>query len=283
MNLIAESGSSKTDWLLYDTDQGISTVFTTSGYNPYVLGIDNLLKLLSVELFPNIKNNFIESVWFYGSGFSHPDYNLVLKQWFLENTQAKFVCIEHDLLGAARACCLNSPGLVAILGTGSNTCYYDGEKIVTSKGGHGYLFGDEGSGADLGKRLVKAVLDGELPDTLIQAVLKKTESDSPIALRNSIHGKPRPNVSLAALAPFVLELSVHKEVQSLIENAFRDFIRLTLARYPESRYLPVHFTGSIALYFADTLLPEMKKAGLITGSIFPRPLERLKLFHEKNN
>lgn len=279
MNLVAESGSTKTDWMWTGSVQKAG--FQTSGYNPYVQGMENLISCLESELIPALQGEIPEKIWFYGSGFSHPDFNLQLEKWFQEKTGARFCSVEHDMLGAARAACMDQPGIVAILGTGSNTCRYDGSQIVEYKGGHGYLFGDEGSGADLGKRLVKGVLDAEFPEVVSQKILQHTNCTSPVQLRNSIHGRPRPNVALAALAPLVLQLSAIPEIEKLIEDSFSSFLKKTLLRYPEIQVLPLYFTGSIALHFRPWLEKVMERYPLKSSGYISRPVEKLVLYHEK--
>lgn len=277
MILIAESGSSKTDWKWIDSGE----TFQTSGYNPYVQGMNSLLKILEVELLPYLKNRVPSSLFFYGSGFSHPDFNSALESWFLHNTGASNCSVEHDLLGAARAICLNQQGVAVILGTGSNSCLYDGAKIVEHKGGHGYLFGDEGSGADMGKRLVKGILDQEFSTELTSGVLQRLGCEYPVELRNRIHGKPKPNVALAALAPLVLELSIHPEVEAIILQSFRAFCKTTLLRYPEIKILPIGFTGSISIYFQKYLIQVLEEFDLKPTLFVEKPIERLALYHER--
>jgi len=277
MILIAESGSTKTDWKWIDSGES----FQTSGYNPYVQGMDSIIKILDSELLPLLENQNPNAIYFYGSGFSHPDFNNALRKWFLSHTTAGICEVEHDLLGAARAICLNAAGIAVILGTGSNSCLYDGQQIIAHKGGHGYLFGDEGSGADLGKRLVKAVLDQEFPPSLSEEILDRLQCQSPVELRNRIHGKPKPNVSLAALAPLVLELASHPEIESLILNSFRAFCQTTLLRYPEIETVSPGFTGSIAIHFQQYLLRVLKEYGLNPSIFVDKPIDRLALYHER--
>lgn len=277
MKLIADSGSSKTDWKWVETGES----FQTSGYNPYVQGMDALLKCLGEELVPQLQGKALREIYFYGSGFSHPDYIQGLQQWLVANTTAERAEVEHDLLGAARAICLDQPGIAVILGTGSNSCHFDGRNIVSHRGGHGYLFGDEGSGADLGKRLVKGILDQDFSETLSQKILELLECTNPIELRNRIHGKPKPNVALASLAPVVLELSENPEVEALILNSFRAFCANTLLKYPEIRLLSPGFTGSISRYFQPWLLQVLAENGMEPSVFVDRPINRLVLYHER--
>lgn len=277
MILIAESGSTKTDWKWIGSGES----FQTSGYNPYVQGMDSILKILGSELLPLLENQNPNAIYFYGSGFSHPDFNNALQKWFLSHTTAGICEVEHDLLGAARAICLKSAGIAVILGTGSNSCLYDGQQIIDHKGGHGYLFGDEGSGADLGKRLVKAVLDKEFSASLSEEILARLQCQSPVELRNRIHGKPKPNVALAALAPLVLELASQPGIETIILNSFRDFCKTTLLRYPEIEKLPLGFTGSVSIYFQKFLIQVLEEFNLKPTLFVEKPIDRLALYHER--
>lgn len=275
--LIAESGSSKTDWKWLPSGKQ----FQTPGYNPYVQGMDNLLAALEKDLPPDTRNSQPKEIFFYGSGFSHPEFNEALRKWLRNWFQAESCAVEHDLLGASRAICLDQPGIAVILGTGSNSCLYDGRSIVSTRGGHGYLFGDEGSGADLGKRLVKGILDQDFSPDFTQMVLNRLECGHPVELRNRIHGKPRPNVALAALAPLVLESASYPEAEDIILESLRSFCHLTLLRYPEIQTLPIGFTGSIALYFKPWLERVLEEFSLKASIIVDRPVERLALYHER--
>jgi glucosamine kinase len=277
MILVADSGSSKTDWKWVDT--GVS--FQTSGYNPYVQGISGVLSVLAEELLPQFTGRVPECIYFYGSGFSVPEYNVALQEWMIQNTGASKAIVEHDLLGAARAICQNRAGIAAIMGTGSNSCLYDGRTIVSSKGGHGYLFGDEGSGADLGKRLVQKLLNEELSPGLSQQILEKLACKAAVDLRNRIHGKPRPNVALAALAPLVLALQEAEEIQLLILESFRAFLNTTLLRYSEIRHLSPGFTGSVAWHFKKHLLQVLSEKGLDSSVVLPKPIDQLAYYHER--
>lgn len=277
MVLIAESGSSKTDWKWLPSGE----LFQTPGYNPYVQGMDQLLAALERDLPPVSRHSRPKEIFFYGSGFSHPGFNEALKNWLLNWFQAESCAVEHDLLGAARAICLEQPGIAVILGTGSNSCLYDGKNIISTRGGHGYLFGDEGSGADLGKRLVKGILDQDFSPEFSRMMLDRLECAHPVELRNRIHGKPRPNVALAALAPLILETATHPEAESIILDSLRSFCRLTLLRYPEIHSLPIGFTGSIARYFKPWLERVLGEHSLQASIIVDRPVERLALYHER--
>jgi glucosamine kinase len=275
--LIADSGSTKTDWLLSTHAQTVK--FSTSGYNPYIMGMPGLIEKISAELIPHIRGLVIDRIRFYGSGFSTEGYVNTLETWFQEKTGAQDVEVAHDLLGTARACCGHEPGITAILGTGSNSCLFDGTHITRNLGGHGYLFGDEGSGADMGKILVKAMLELTLPTQTIQDILKDTGFATTLDLRNSIYGATQINTALASVSKVLLPRIHQPEIESLVRTSFDAFIQKTLLKYPESAFLPVHFTGSIAQYYQDILISELKKHQIQPGRCIGRPLDALALYH----
>lgn len=275
--LIADSGSTKTDWLLSTHGQVVK--FSTSGYNPYIMGMPKLIDKLSAELIPHTLGWVIDRIRFYGSGFSTESYIHTLEAWFQENTGAQDVEVAHDLLGTARACCGHEPGITAILGTGSNSCLFDGTHITRNLGGHGYLFGDEGSGADMGKLLIKGMLELTLPTQTIQDILKDTGFATTLDLRNHIYGASQINAALASVSKVLLPRIHQPEIESLVRASFDAFIQKTLLKYPESAFLPVHFTGSIALFYQDILISELKKHQIHPGRCIGRPLDALALYH----
>lgn len=277
MILVADSGSTKTDWRWV----GKADRFQTSGYNPYVQGMEAVLNALKQDLLPHLSEERPKAIYFYGSGFSVSEYNEALTRWLIQNTGATMVRAEHDLLGAARAICQNQAGIAAILGTGSNSCFFDGENIVQSKGGHGYLFGDEGSGAYLGKCLVQKILNEELSSAFMQQILERLSCSTSIELRNRIHGKPKPNVALAALAPLILELSGEAEIQEIILGSFRAFVKTTLLKYPQIEHSLLGFTGSVAQYFEKWLHQALSEVGLRASVILHKPIDQLVIFHER--
>lgn len=277
-DLVIESGSSKTDWYWVDSKKPAGH---TAGLNPYVQGMQEIQRQLSLEIPLILKDIIPNHIHFYGSGFSSEEFNHPMKKLLEQLTGCKKAIVEHDLLGAARAAWGSDSGLVAILGTGSNSCFYDGKKIVSQQGGHGYLFGDEGSGADMGKRCIKALLDNEMPEELSQDLLRQAQVQTPVELRNLIHGQPSPNVKLAALALWVAEKKQHPYIQNIIQVSFSTFIQKTILRFPEKQ--PVVFIGSIASSFEEELKLILMENNIPLHEIITQPVLRLLSYHEKNN
>ena len=276
--LIADSGSTKTDWLLSTSSEAIS--FSTSGYNPYILGMEALIHKLAAELMPHIQDMPVHKIRFYGSGFSSDSYISALQDWFALHLGTQDVQVAHDMLGTARACCGHAAGIAAILGTGSNSCLFDGKQIQRTLGGHGFLFGDEGSGVDLGKRMVKAMLEQTISPRVSQLILEDTQCKTVLELRNKIYRAEKMNTALAALSQWMLPKIHFPEIEQLVVDSFSDFIERTILKYADSQYLPVHFTGSIALHYNAILIRTLQKYSIQPGNCIGRPVDALVLYHE---
>ncbi len=187
--------------------------------------------------------------------------------------------VEHDLTGAARALCGRKKGIVAILGTGSNSGYYNGKKIIRNSPGLGYVLGDEGSGAYLGKKVLQYYLyktfEGELHDKFNNKY-KVTAAE----ILDAVYKKTLPNRYIASFAMFLAENRGHYMIENIIEDGLYDFFFIHLMRYPESGKIPVYFTGSVAFGFQDILKELCKSFGWQTGKFLARPMDGLIAFHK---
>lgn len=277
--LLAESGASKTEWRLIDESQPL-LAFRAGGINANVQSFAQIEAALKAEVVPQITGTAPEAVCFYGASFSAPRFVEPMTALLQRLLGVEQVAVRHDLLAAARAAAGREPGVVCILGSGSNACLYDGETITAQRGGHGYLFGDEGSGADLGKRLLKGLLDDELPPE-IAADFEAEFGVSPTAYKHDTYAAERPNVRLAALAPFVRARLDRPEIMKLARNAFGDFLAKTALRFPNARDLPLHFVGSVALHFQECLTAVCAENDLQPGKFVSDPIENLVQFHQK--
>ncbi|MCS7072843.1 MAG: ribonuclease P protein component [Bacteroidia bacterium] len=289
--LLADSGSTKTEWRIIPAHGNILS-FSTNGFNPNTQSVKQLEKQLKTELVPQLNalgfqaENpvfVLQRVQFYGAGFSQPEPCEKFAQLLQKLTHATEVRVEHDLLGAAIAVAQSEPAIVCILGTGSNSALYDGQTIVKRIGGYGYLFSDEGSGADLGKRLLQAALREDLPPDLLSSLLAWKKKQSVIELTNEIyHASEKPNTLLAKYAIWIQQNLNHQWIQNLVQNAFSDFLQTTVLKYPEKDYLPVWFVGSIGWYFRKQMLPLLIKHQLILGGFIQNPIEGLVNVWQKN-
>lgn len=274
--LIADSGSTKTEWALI-TEDTVQTIIT-SGINPVHMGAEEIGTLLEQEF--TLPVGPIGSVWFYGAGCipaKCDDMAEVLHRFF----GTEIVSVESDLLGAARGISGKQPGVACILGTGSNSALYDGNKIVNNVPPLGYILGDEASGADLGKRLIGNLLKGLLPREIEEAFY----SEYPLEyaeIIETIYRKPGANRFLARFCPFICKHVDHPAIRSMVEQAFGDFVERNIMRYDGIRELPVSFTGSVAYYFEKPLRDVLKKYGLTVGKIDRSPMTGLIQYHQTN-
>ena len=278
MKLIADSGSTRTSWRCCG-ETGNILQFTTEGLNPYFTDPHHMNEIIHKQLiasigFPGVKH--ISSVHFYGSGCSSAEkISEVQKTLSGIFTNAK-IEVASDLLGAARGTCGHQAGIAAILGTGSNSCEYDGEKMVGSQTSLGYVLGDEGSGAHLGKKLLRAFYYGEMPEHLAAALKKKTGSLSGVL--ENIYKKPFPNRYIASYSRFLQHHIKDPWCKKLIHDSFSEFLEIHITRYNFSK-LPLHIAGSVGYYFGSILTSAAASKNITTGTIVESPIAGLVLYH----
>lgn len=259
--LIADSGSSKTDWAW--VKEGAPHYFRTDGINPFF----NDAQRIEERLKEGIRKEGVEEVervHFYGAGCAsefhkervHTGLNRIFADAEIE--------VEHDLLAAARASAGEEPGLVAILGTGSNACSYDGERILEESGGLGYVLGDEGSGAHLGKLLLRDHLDGELPEA-VENAFRSNFSEERADIIEELHRGKDPSRYLASFAPFLKEHEEQEWVRTTVSEAFREFLERHVLRLQGAQGAKLHTVGSIGYHFRPFLEALATEMGLHLG------------------
>ncbi|QJD78576.1 N-acetylglucosamine kinase [Spirosoma rhododendri] len=282
MLLIADSGSTKTDWR-WIASNGTVAACQTDGINPYYQTTDQIRNTLANQLLPNLPADAITSVFFYGAGCSGPSVNGLVEQalWSVL-PGAESVNVASDMLGAARAAARHSAGIVCILGTGANACCYDGAQITRGIQSLGFWLGDEGSGGYLGKTLVRAVFQRTLPADLIDLFQNRYQLDRPTLLDNA-YKKPNPNRYFASFTPFLGEHQHHPAVQTLVTDAFRLFLQTYIQPFPESIEWPIHFVGSVTYYFQPLLKQAVEQAGLTMGCVLKAPIDQLVQYHQTTN
>lgn len=280
MILIADSGSTKTDWRLVDTNTGYSLAIQTDGFNPYYQDARQIADTLQSQLLPYVKQTVVTTVFYYGTGCTGPSVNYIIAdalQAVLPGLQ--LVEVNSDMLGAARAAMGRQAGIVCILGTGANACCYDGTNIIRGIQSLGFWLGDEGSGGYLGKTLVRDFFQERLPADLRDAFQNQYAIDRATLLENA-YQKPFPNRYFAAFTPFLSARPEHPYVAKLVTDAFVLFLTTYVRRFPEADQWPVHFVGSIAYYFSDWLQQAMKQTGLTMGRMVKAPADELVDFHK---
>ena len=279
IKLIADSGSTKAEWCLVTGKK--KKFFSTQGMSPYFVSSEQMQHILVNELKPDLKKIKIDEIFYYGTGCINKQ-NVKMVRGALKNVfpEAK-INIDNDLLAAAKALCGNEKGIACILGTGSNSCYYNGKKIVKNSPGIGYILGDEGSGAYLGKKVIQYYLYDTFDDDLRSRFDAKFVTNSAEIL-NAVYNQPLPNRYMSSFAIFLAEKRGHYMIENIIEDGLNDFFFNHIYKYRESWTLPVHFVGSVAFGFKDVLEEMCKSYQLQLGKVIKNPLEGLVEYHSKN-
>ncbi len=280
MTIIADSGSTKTDWIMMSQlDGGTSSILTTSGINPYFQTEEEITRVLTEEFLPELCEVVTTTaVHFYGAGCAFDKVDLMRRilQHHLPNATVE---VGSDMLGAARGLCGHQPGIACILGTGSNSCHFDGEEIVSNVSPLGFILGDEGSGGSMGKLLVGDLLKNQLAPGLKEKFLQQYRL-TPADIIERVYRKPFPNRFLASLSPFLAENLHEPDIHRLVLSSFESFIRRNVMQY-DYRNTPVHFTGSIAYYYKEVLKEAAARTGIRLGTIARSPIEGLARYHWK--
>ncbi|MEM9833114.1 MAG: BadF/BadG/BcrA/BcrD ATPase family protein [Bacteroidota bacterium] len=277
MQLIADSGSTKTDWRLINAEGKISQAKTV-GLNPYHLSTDDIAAQLQNELLPQISGK-IKSIHFYGAGcstaFACQTVEAALQQVF-PNSHAE---VNNDLLAAARALCGHQAGIANIIGTGANSCLYDGKKITDNVPPLGYIAGDEGSATWLGKQLLNSYFKRWMPSEL-QASFEKRFSPSVDDALENMYRKPQANRYLAQFSRFAFRHLKHPWIAKLVYNGFTEFFDKNIIRYENYQQQPIHFTGGVAFYYSNLLRQVANDRGVRVQNILESPIAGLTLFHQ---
>ena len=275
MILIADSGSTKTDWCVSDTGKQIQRI-STKGMNPYFQSEEEIGEEIRLSLLPKLETCAFDALYFYGAGCL-PEKIPMMRNVLSKYLEMRNVDVNSDMLGAARGLCGRNPGIVCILGTGSNSCFYDGEKIVSNVSPLGFILGDEGSGAVLGKLLVGDLLKNQLPEGLKEKFLREFDL-TPGMIIERVYRQPFPNRFLASLSPFLLQNIEEPALRTLVFNNFRAFLTRNVMQYDYKRYA-VYFIGSIAYHYREILEEAVQTAGMQLGSIIQQPMEGLVEYH----
>ncbi len=276
MILIADSGSSKTTWVLLNNAGNVTEQYTTSGINPFFQNEDDIYYSIINEL--KLSKEQLSSVFFYGAGITNPEKRVIVLQAINRALKPLNIVVESDLLCAARALYGNKPGIAAILGTGSNSCYYDGNKIVQNVSPLGYILGDEGSGAVLGKKLVSDILKKQLPEYLINSFFDEHKI-LPNEIMDRVYRHPFPNRYLAQYTRFLLN-NIHDEsIYKLVRGSFIEFFLRNIKQYNQPNNLKVSFTGSVAWYFSKPLHEAATETGYTIYKIAKDPIDGLIKYH----
>lgn len=278
MMLIADSGSTKTHWCVIDKSGVLKHIFT-KGINPFFQTEDEIARELELVLIPELKDLQIESVYFYGAGCSFPDKKAIVSNALGRILKSVPIEVQSDLLGAARSLFGDSKGIACILGTGSNSCSYNGTEITENVSPLGFILGDEGSGAVLGKTLIADCLKNQLPAKLKDKLMSEYDLTPAIILEN-VYKKPFPNRFLAKFSPFLLQNIENPTIFNIIYNSFDAFFVRNVQQY-DCENMQISFIGSVAYYFRDTLEIVASEQGLTIGKIEQSPMDGLVEYHKR--
>lgn len=277
MILLADSGSTKTDWGLVENGKLVKRL-RTSGMNPFQMSEEAITEEIKTHLVPELPGTVLDEVHFYGAGCTKEKQPIV-ERALRANLTINGECeVASDMLGAARGICGHKPGIACILGTGSNSCSYDGKNLVKNVSPLGFILGDEGSGAVLGKLLVGDVLKNQMPEAITMRFFEKYKLTS-AEIIDRVYRQPKPNTFLASFVPFLEENIDEPKIYNLVKESFRSFLRRNVMQYDGWQTLPIGFNGSIAKIYKKPLLEALEEEGMHLGRIIQAPMEAMVEYH----
>lgn len=277
MLVIVESGSSKTDWVIVHDDNTL-VFFETSGINPTI-------QYQFINL--NVEQNLVsllrdaDHIFYYGAGVNSHITKDLIRQWFTGYGVSGMIWVYDDMMAAARASCSNEKGIVGILGTGSNSCVYDGHNIIRSVPSLGYIFSDEGGGVSIGKEVLKSYFYGLMPKE-VSSAFNNTYNISKEKVLESVYKSAEGNKFVASFVEF-LQITDGEWKDEILKKVFRDFINVRILAYPEHTHYNINFVGSIAFHFQIELNQVMGEYGLSINSILQKPINKLIEYHIKQS
>ena len=281
MILIADSGSTKTDWAVVEQGK-LQQVISTKGINPFFQTEEEIADEIGTALLPHIKTETpLTKVFFYGAGCI-PEKAPMMKQALGTHlSPIHGMEIYSDMLAVAHSLCGHTQGIACILGTGSNSCFYDGNSIVENVSPLGFILGDEGSGAVLGRLLVGDILKNQLTPELKEKFLSKFQLTQ-VDIIDRVYRKPFPNRFLASLSPFLLEHIDEPRIYKLVKSGFRAFFKRNVMQY-DYKNNPIYMIGSIAYYYQDVLKEAATELGITINKIEKSPLMGLIDYHKDDS
>ena len=280
MKLIIDAGSTKMEWILLDGDV-VKQRFQTEGFNPNYAErqcLEDMVSFVETQCFASQKTE-IQSIHYYGTGCGNEQNCLLIKEVFLHHFPNAEIHVTHDLMAACHAVLDHEKGIACILGTGSNSCVYDGADIIEKAVSLGYMVGDEGSGMHIGREVVRAYFYGFMPEDL----RKKFEETYHLELKGFIqhlYHEDQPSKYLASFAKFAGENQSHPYIQALVKGCFKAFVEAFVLRYEGCQSLKISFIGSVAFHFNDLLKESLSDYGLTMGEIMQAPAEGLIRYYQ---
>jgi len=277
MILVADSGSSKTDWLLSFSPQK-EQPFRTAGLNPYFLSEKEIVKILQEQAADMIAYGpDIDEIYFFGAGCSSPDRHEIVSNAISQLFPKSYISVDSDLLGSAYATCGHEKGLCCVLGTGSNISFFDGEDIHAGQHGLGFVLGDEGGGTWFGKALVTDFLYSNMPADITEKFDEAYHLDKEVVIKE-VYQTSNANSYLAAFSKFLSDIRPSPYAQDLLRRGLLEFIDTNIKSYPEYHNYKCNFVGSIAYVFTDELKAICKENGVHVGKVIQQPIHDLLKF-----
>jgi N-acetylglucosamine kinase-like BadF-type ATPase len=278
MILIADSGSSKTDWRVIHRDGRISQ-HRGVGFNPYYMTSEEMAIQMRNEFLINVSKE-IDEVYFYGAGCSSPERQNEVSYALTSIFPNAQIQVDHDLSAAARATCGHHAGIACILGTGSNSCDYDGIQIVSTRPAAGYILGDEGGGCYVGRKFLQDFIHEEMPQKIRQMAIERFHITQNI-IQDHVYRQPFPSRYMASFCRFISENKADPYCYELYYNSFKDFFAKHVCKYEGYQAKPVSFVGSIAFYNGNILRKAASDLGIQTHLIIESPIAGLTLYHQE--
>ncbi len=277
--LIADSGSTKTDWCLLRKGKKPMR-FSTQGINPYLQSREMIVATLKKELPWDNEKYEAKQLHYYGAGAANPEKQIFLKEILVDHFGIKKIDVQGDIMAACRALCGNKPGIVSILGTGSTSCYYDGKKIKEQKPSLGYIAGDEGGGNYMGKRILQYYAYGTF-DAELRLDFEMRFGNNIRDIINTLYHQPNPNRYLASFVIILKENRGHYMVENIIEDCLNDFFHTSILKHRNTWHMPLYFSGSVAYEFRDVLESLCDQYELEMGSVMKSPMEGMIKYYKK--
>ncbi len=277
MKLIADSGSTSTHWMLIYPNDEQKEIFT-KGINPFLQTDIEIYDLIKTEFNHSINDKI--QIFFYGAGCANIEKNSIVERALLKYFPNAKVLVDSDMMGACRALLKDSKGIVSILGTGSNSCFYNGSMIEKNVSPLGYILGDEGSGAYLGRKLLSDILKNQLSRE-IQALFFNKYNTTQAEIQENVYKKPFPNRYMAGFTRFLSENITYTEIENIVKSGFAEFIKRNILQYEDSHNYPLSFVGSVAYIFENQLKEVAENLGYTIGKIVQNPMDDLVDYHLK--
>lgn len=276
MILVVDSGSFKSDWMFNPSGRE-SLSYRTQGINPFFTPEKEIIKIIQSfkEIAPYI--NDISEIYFFGSGCTSPDRREIVSNAVTHVFKNAFVSVDTDLIGSAYATCGDQPGFISTMGTGSNISFFDGENVLASKFGTGFILGDLGSGAWFGKKLITDYLYGRMPSEISLEFGSVYDINKESVMKH-VYQEPNPNAYLASFAPFLADHTENTYISDILYDGFEEFVKTNIFSYADYPDYECHFVGSIAYFYNEHLRVVCRNNNIRVGKIIQQPIQDLYAF-----